>query len=258
MNTLQVRVEAYVAVVTLNHPPVNAQTPEMWSEIAATFDELGARDDVRVTILTGAGRVFSAGADIRRQQEAVSAAETWRRLRAAREATYAVLEHKRPVIVAINGAAAGLGVSLIACCDILLCSESASLSLPELNVGLLGGARHAMRILPHSALRHLFFTGRTLDAREMYRRGIVESCVPAEKLMATAMDIATNIAAKSPVAVRMAKETLGAIETMTLRDGYRLEQDKLVELAGTADSREAMAAFVEKRVATFNRSLDAV
>ena len=257
MQHLRIEVADRIAVVVLDNPPVNAQPPALWAELAQAFDELGERADVAVTILTGAGRVFSAGADLVSQATPEPEAAVWRRLRACREATYAILEHRHPVVGAVNGPAVGLGVSLLACCDMLVCADHASLSLPELSVGLVGGARHAMRILSPAAVRYLFFTGRRMDAQEMYRRGLVERCVPAAELMAAARDIAGAIAAQPPQALRIAKETFRAIESMTLRDGYRYEQDRLVELSRTEEAREALSAFVEKRAPVFRRASSA-
>lgn len=241
-----------VAVVTLDNPPVNAQPPALWAELAAVFDEISETAEIQAAILTGAGRMFSAGADIKEAPpDGERPGQVWGRLRGAREALNAIMECRKPVIAAINGPALGLGVSLIAVCDILLCSEAASIGLPEINVGLLGGARHAMRILPHSLVRRLFLTGGRADGRELYARGVVEACLPADELMPAAMAMAREIAAKSPVAVRMAKEALSTIEGMTIRDGYRFEQYRLVELSGTEDAQEAGQAFREKRAPRF-------
>jgi enoyl-CoA hydratase/carnithine racemase len=119
--------------------------------------------------------------------------------------------------------------------------------MPEIDVGLLGGQRHAMRLFSHSRVRTMALTGQRIFGPELYRTGVVESCVPVEELMDTAMDMARTLAAKSPIALRMAKGSLNAIEEMSLRDGYRFEQNLTGELGKTEDSREAMRAFLEKR-----------
>jgi enoyl-CoA hydratase/carnithine racemase len=125
------------------------------------------------------------------------------------------------------------------------------LGLPEINVGLLGGGRHAMRLFSHSKARRLMFTGQRLSGAELYRLGVVEECVPAEKLMETARALAAEIAGKSPIAMKLAKHALNAVEFMTLRDGYRFEQNMTAELSQYEDSKEAMRAFVEKRPPVF-------
>ena len=125
------------------------------------------------------------------------------------------------------------------------------LGLPEIDVGLLGGQRHAMRLFSHSRLRTMALTGQRIFGPELYRTGVVEACVAPEALMETAMDMARTLAAKSPIAMRMAKGSLNAIEEMSLRDGYRYEQNLTGELGKTEDSREAMLAFAEKRKPVF-------
>lgn len=216
------------------------------------FDRLSGRDDVRVAILTDQGKVFSAGADIKaRAGEVRQAGEGWQHSRRARECFNAIMECRKPVIAAINGPALGAGLAIAASCDILLCAENAVLGLPEIDVGLLGGGRHSMRLFGHSRTRRMMLTGYRVPGPELYRLGIVEACVPADKLPETAMAFAREIAAKSPIAVGLAKHALNTIEEMSLRDGYRFEQNMTAALGGTEDSREAMLAFAEKRQPVF-------
>ena len=161
------------------------------------------------------------------------------------------MECRKPVIAAINGAALGAGLAVAASCDILLASETAVLGLPEIDVGLLGGGRHSMRLFGHSRTRRMMFTGYRVPAEELYRLGIVEACLPQEKLMDAAMELAKEIAGKSPIAMGLAKHAINTIETMSLRDGYRFEQNMTTELSKYEDSKEAMMAFVEKRAPVF-------
>ncbi len=165
--------------------------------------------------------------------------------------SWSIVECKKPVIAAINGPALGAGLGLAASCDILLCSENATIGLPEVDVGLMGGGRHTMRLFGHSLTRRMMMTGYCVPGAELYRRGIVEACTSPEGLMPAALDMARLIASKSPVATRMAKYSAATIEFMTLRDGYRFEQNLTVELGKTEDSQEAMAAFAEKRTPNF-------
>ena len=151
------------------------------------------------------------------------------------------------MIAAINGAALGAGLALVASCDILIASEQAVLGLPEVTVGLMGGCRHAMRLFGHSTVRRMMFTGDRIAGPELYRLGVVEACVPADQLMPTAMEFARRIAQHSPLAVTTAKHSLNAIEEMSLRDGYRFEQDMTMQLGASEDSQEAKRAFLEKR-----------
>jgi enoyl-CoA hydratase len=241
----------YVAVVTMDNPPVNAQSMEMIHGLADAFDEISDRDDVRVAVLTGAGKCFSAGADLKNRPDVSAPGATWKRNRAVRESSYAIIECNKPVIAAVNGPALGGGLGLAASCDIIVASETAVFGLPEVDVGLMGGGKHASRILPHSMVRRMMLTGWRAPAAELYRRGVIEACLPAEELMPWVMDMARTIASKSPMATRLAKDSMRTIENMTLRDGYRYEQNNTNALSKTEDSKEAIAAFKEKRVPVF-------
>jgi enoyl-CoA hydratase/carnithine racemase len=245
-------VHDHIALVTMDRPPVNAVNAQFHEEMMRVFDTLSDREDVRVAILTGAGKVFCAGADIKaRLEREPQPGDFWQHSRRAREAFHSIVECRVPVIAAINGPALGAGLGIAASCDLLLASESAVLGLPEINVGLLGGGRHTMRLLPHSKARRMMFTGQRLSGAELYRLGVVEECVPADTLMDTARALAVEIAGKSPIAIRLAKHAMNTIEFMSLRDGYRFEQNMTGELSKHEDSREAMRAFVEKRPPVF-------
>lgn len=249
---IKCEVADHIAVVTMDAPPVNAQNRQFHEETMAVFDGLSDRDDVRVAVLTGAGKVFSAGADIKgRVGVERQPGDGWQHSRRARECFHSIMECRKPVIGAINGPALGAGLALAASCDILIASENGSLGLPEIDVGLLGGGRHAMRLFGHSLTRRMMLTGYRVPGSELYRLGIVEACVEPDKLMEAAMALAEEIASKSPVATRLAKHALNTIEEMSLRDGYRFEQNMTAELSNYEDSAEAMRAFVEKRAPVF-------
>lgn len=250
--TVRCQIDEHIAVVTMDRPPVNAQNAQFHQDMALVFDTLSDRDDVRAAILTGAGRCFSAGADIKdRAGKQRGPGEAWQHNRRARECFHAIMECQKPVIGALNGPALGAGLAVAASCDILVAADTAVLALPEINVGLLGGGRHAMRLFGHSRTRRMLLTGYRVDAAELYRLGVVEACVPGDTLMDAARDIALEIAARSPIAMRLAKQSLNAIEEMSLRDGYRYEQNMTVELSKSEDSREAMQAFIDKRQPVF-------
>jgi enoyl-CoA hydratase/carnithine racemase len=255
MGELRVEVSDYIAVVTMDNPPVNAVTPD-W-DFQGTFDELGDRDDVRVAILTGAGdRVFCAGADVRRAAANLDAGPPRPGTqssgsRTGRENFNSVLECAVPVIGAVNGPALGAGLALAASCDYLIASERAVFGLPEIDVGLLGGARHFMRLFGNQQTRRANFTAIRVDAQEAYRLGGVVRVVPTDQLMNAAMEEARIIAAKMPIGVKMAKAALNMIEDMDLRNGYRFEQTQTAILVKTEDAQEAKRAFAEKRPPVF-------
>lgn len=254
LKLIRVAIEDHVATVTMDHPPVNAQSRQFNEEMVLAFDRLSEMTEVRCVVLTGAGRIFSAGADIKARAAAATTqgpGDALAHLRRGRAAFNAVYECRKPVIAALNGPALGAGLALAASCDILVAAETASLGLPEVDVGLLGGGRHAMRLFGHSRTRRMMFTGYRVPGPELLRLGVVEACVPLDQLMSVALGMAREIAGKSPVATRLAKHALNAIEWMSLRDGYRFEQEMTAELGRYEDSREAMRAFVEKRAPVF-------
>jgi enoyl-CoA hydratase len=251
-NLIKTTIEDHIAVVTMDAPPVNAQSREFVEELISVFDELNETPTVRVIVLTGAGKVFSAGADIKsRGKVGAVPGDTYRHLRRAREIGFSIMESNKPVIAAVNGPALGAGMGLAICSDIILASDNAVFGLPEIDIGLMGGVRHTMRLFPHSLTRRMVLSGYRVPAEELYRRGIIEACVPREQLMDEAMKMARIIASKSPMALKLAKRAINTVETMGLKDGYRFEQNLTVEMTQHEDSKEAMAAFLEKRPAVF-------
>lgn len=252
MAMLRLDVANYIAIVTIDNPPVNAQPPELMAEVMQIFDSLSDRDDVRVAILTGTGKMFSAGADLKNRPGPDAPPGTmWGRMRMAREAMYSIMECRKPVIAAINGPAIGAGFGVASVCDILVASDNAYMSLPEIDVGLMGGVRHAMRLFPHSLMSRMVLTGYRVSGEELYRLGITIGCPALEDLMPFCMELAGEIASKSPLAVSMAKEALVTVGNLSIRDGYRFEQSNTVRLSKTEDAVEARTAVLEKRPPVF-------
>lgn len=250
--TLLLDIDQRIATVTLNRPPVNAQNAELRADITAVFDELSDRDDVSVVVLTGSGKVFSAGADIRERPNLGDTPGAYgRHNRLVRESYYAVVECSKPVIAAINGPAMGAGFGLVMAADIWVAAEEAYVSMPEINVGLAGGVTFLQKVFGRSRARRMFYTGMKVSAQELYRLGLVEACLPADQLMPYAMEIAREMAGKSPIALRLAKEAARMTELMPSRDAYRYEQGNTVALSKTEDSREAQRAFLEKRAPVY-------
>jgi len=252
LTQLRVDIADHVAVLTLDAPPVNALTRTLNDELTLALDRISELDDVRVVVLTGAGKVFCAGADLKGRAENIKGPGDFpAHSRRTRECFHAIRECAKPVICAINGAALGSGLAMAASSDILIASEKGSLGLPEVDVGLLGGCRHAMRLFGHSRLRRMMLTGMRVSGAELYRLGVVEACTSPEELMPQALELARTIASKSPVSTRLGKHTLNVIEDMSLRDGYRYEQDMTAMIGKSADAKEAQAAFREKRAPVF-------
>jgi enoyl-CoA hydratase len=247
----KVEVADHVATATLARPPVNAQNRRLREEIVAIFDALSDRTDVRAVVLTGGGKTFSAGADLKERPALGEVGAYPRHNRIVRESFNAVMECEKPVIAAINGAAIGAGGVLALCCDILIASEDAYIAMTEVDVGLAGGVAHVRRFFRESDARLLVYTARRIAGPELYRMGVVSACVPANALLETAYGIAREIAAKSPLAVRAAKRSFNVTENLPLQDGYRFEQSQTVALAGSEETKEAQRAFAEKRKPVF-------
>jgi len=249
---LKVAIDGHVATLTMDSPPVNALTRVLNDELTLALDRISETDAIRAVVLTGAGKHFCAGADLKGRAENIKApGDLLAHARRTRECFHAIRECAKPVIAAINGAALGSGLAMAASADILLASDKAVLGAPEVDVGLLGGGRHAMRLFGHSRLRRMLLTGYRVPGAELYRLGVVEACTAPEALLPAAMELAQTIAAKSPLSTRMIKHTLNVIEDLSLRDGYRYEQDMTAAIAKTEDAQEAQRAFREKRKPEF-------
>ena len=263
MDYVRIDIDERVATVTFDRPPVNALDAQAFREIGQAFRSLGEGTDAHVAIFTAPGtRVFCAGVDLpdsaRRQSRQLIEDDTIADALdpgiVPRECFFAVSDCAVPVIGAINGAAVGAGLALVASCDVIIASENARFALPEINAGVLGGGRHLQRMIGAYKTRKMFFTGEFVHASEFYRLGAVEAVVPADELMPTARALADEIATKSPLGLRLAKESLNRVEDLPLKDGYRLEQDYTQRISRFNDSAEARLAYLEKRPAKWTWS----
>ena len=241
----------HIAVVTLDRPPVNAVDHASLDELATAFSSLDDNREVRVAIFTAAGdRAFMAGLDLR--AVAPDADESPARFvtdpgLVAREPMWAITDCAVPVIGAINGPALGAGLAFAACCDILIASENATFGTTEINVGLLGASSHLSLLVGRYKAREMFFTGEVITAAELYRLGALRAVVARDELMPAARALAESLAAKSPIALRLAKESMNRVENLPLKDGYRTEQDYTARLQRYEDANEARQAYLEKR-----------
>jgi enoyl-CoA hydratase len=240
----------HVAEVVIDNPPVNALPVKGWFELAETIRSCGRDPEVRVVIISANPErsAFQAGVDIKE----LAADPTKQALvdvnRGCYEAFAAVYDCEVPVIAAVHGHCLGGGVGIAGNADIVVASDDATFGLPEVDRGALGVATHLARLVPYHKMRAMFLTGAVITAPELLAFGTVERVVPRAELLDAARELADVIAAKSPVVIRRAKESLNAIDPVDVKRSYRFEQGFTFEvnLLGT-DSDELRQAFVEKR-----------
>jgi len=241
-----------IAEVVMDNPPVNALSVAGWFELADIVRGLGEDTATRAVVLRAEGRGFNAGVDIKEMQ----ATEGFSALIGANRGCYAafaaVYECAVPVIAAVNGFCLGGGIGLVGNADIIVASDDATFGLPEVDRGALGAATHLSRLVPQHKMRAMVYTSATATAAELHHFGSVLKVVPLAELRPAALEVAREIATKSPTVIRAAKESLNGIDLWDVKKSYRFEQGFTFELnlSGVAD--EARDAFVEKRDADFD------
>lgn len=240
-------VEDNVAFVTFVRPPVNAVNQEMYREIRDFFGSIDEQaPGARVVVLTGDGDHFCGGNDLH-EFETLDPSNAPERMREVREAFFAISDCPLPVVGAVRGVALGTGLAIAASCDFVVAAEGAKLGLPELSVGVLGGARHLARLVPLPVLRWMFFTADPVGVERLAELGAVIAVVPPDRLLDEARTVARRVARHSSPALRHGKNALNAIESMELKLGYEYEQSLTCEFSDHPDSKEAVRAFFERR-----------
>lgn len=244
--------DAGLLEVRLARQPVNAVTVEMYTEIAALFGRPGRiAPKARVIILSGEGPHFCAGNDLDEFATMTPDNGTERMWR-VREAFFAIQDCPLPVIGATHGAVLGTGLAIAASCDFVVAARDSRFGLPELSVGVMGGARHLARLAPQPLVRRMFFCGEPLSAEQFAAAGgSVIVCDDRQSASNEARRLAARILSFSPTAVRLAKGILNRIETMDVKSGYTLEQEYTVKMSGHPDSKEALMSSREKRPAEY-------
>ena len=236
-----------VAEVVMDHPPVNALAVAGWFEVADIVRSLGEDPSVHALVLRAEGRGFNAGVDIKEMQ----ASEGHGALIAANKGCFAafaaIYDCAVPVVAAVNGYCLGGGIGMVGNADMIVASRDATFGLPEVDRGALGAATHLSRLVPQHKMRSMVYLSETATADELHAFGSVYAVVDQADLRATAMDVASRIAAKSPTVIRAAKESLNGIDLWDVKRSYRFEQGFTFELnlSGVAD--EHRDAFVAKR-----------
>jgi enoyl-CoA hydratase len=252
--TLEVEVLDAVAVITINRPEKrNALNAVVRAELLEALAELRLDADVRVVVLTGAGdRAFVAGADV--GEFAARTAEEQREVMSEGSVFEELASFPKPTIAMVNGYAFGGGCELALACDLRIAAHSAKLGQPEVKLGLIpgGGATQRLPRLvgPGQALR-LILTGEPVSAEEALRIGMVELIFDDGELRERTLELARGLANYSPVAMRLAKQAVGAAAGAPMGEGLREERDLFLEAFASRDGAEGVRAFVEKRPPVF-------
>jgi len=241
-----------VGLITLNRPKaLNALNAQVLDDVVAALDELERDDEIGAVVITGSDRAFAAGADIKEMQPKSymdmfmdDYFARWERL----------AQFRKPTIAAVGGYALGGGCELAMICDLLIAADTAKFGQPEIKLGVIpgiGGSQRLTRAIGKAKAMDLVLTGRNMDAEEAERAGLVSRIVPAAELLDTALEVAGTIASMSLPVAMIAKEAVNRSFETTLSEGLRFERRVFHSLFATADQKEGMAAFVDKRTAEF-------
>ena len=241
-----------VGLIRLARPAaLNALCDQLVAELGNQLSDFDANPDIGAIVITGSDKAFAAGADIKEMQSRSYPAVLHDDFIAPWET---VLKVKKPVIAAVAGFALGGGCELAMMCDMIVCADTAKFGQPEINLGVMpgaGGTQRFTRAVGKSKAMDMCLTGRMMDAAEAERSNLVARVFPADTMLDEALKIAAKIASQSRVASLLTKRSINAAFETTLTQGVATERGLFMSLFGTADQKEGMAAFVEKRKPTF-------
>ncbi|HSD83094.1 MAG TPA: enoyl-CoA hydratase-related protein [Anaerolineae bacterium] len=252
-------VEDRVAVLVIDHPPVNALNEQALVELGTAIDELNANPDVKAIVITGGGQLaFAAGADVGLFGQIIKE-QNFARGKAFLELgqnTYNKIEaSNKPVIAAINGVCLGGGLELAMACHMRICGDRVRLGQPEVNLGIIpgwGGTQRLQRIVGPSKATEMILTGDQITAQQAMQLRLVNMVVPGGEVMRQAKGLAAKIANKSAVSVSGALTAIRAGLDACLPDGLAAEREQLAKVVASADAAEGISAFLEKREAKFS------
>jgi enoyl-CoA hydratase len=253
-NVILLDVDNGVALVTINRPEaLNALNDEVLAGLEGTFLALGRDPAIRAVILTGAGKAFVAGADIKAMAE-FSPMEARAFAQRGQRVMQLIEDFPHPVIAAVNGFALGGGCELSMACDYRIGSTRAKVGQPEVNLGVtpgFGGTQRLARILGRSAAKYLLFTGETISAGRALEMRLFNEVVEPDALLPRCQELARIMAAKGPIAVSYCKAAVNVGADCSLSHGLSNEAELFAQTFATEDQKEGMRAFIEKREAHF-------
>jgi len=251
---VKVAVDAGLAVVTIDRPEaLNALNDETLAGLEGAFSALGTDRAIRAVILTGTGKAFAAGADIKAIAEFTPLDARAFSQRGQRVFNL-IEDFQHPVLAAVNGFALGGGCELAMACDLRIASDKAKAGQPEVNLGVIpgfGGTQRLARILGRSAAKYLLFTGEIIGAQRALELGLFNEVVAPEELMPRCLAIAAVIAGKAPIAVSHCKAAVNLGTETTLSHGLSHEAELFAQTFATEDQKEGMLAFINKREPRF-------
>jgi enoyl-CoA hydratase/carnithine racemase len=248
---LQVSVQDRVAILTVDHPPVNTIDTETFASINSAVEDALADDEVKVIVITGTGRSFLAGADVQEFQSIVGTPVLMEKIRGGQAVLNKIERSPKPVIAAINGRyCLGGGNELILACHIRIAEESVKFGQTEVKLGLIpgwGGSQRLARLVGLGRALEMILTGDHIRAKEAYRIGLVNKLVPAGEALNEALRLAKRMTALSSLALAKSLQAVYGGIDLALEDGLALEAALFAEMAETEDMREGLGAFLEKR-----------
>jgi enoyl-CoA hydratase len=250
--TIRTERRGQVGLVVLDRPKaLNALSSTVADELLAAVDAFEADDGVGCIVITGSERAFAAGADIR-EMAPLSHADVFRRNHLAQWDRLS--RCRKPLVAAVAGYALGGGCELAMTCDFIIAADNAKFGLPEVTLGTIpgmGGTQRLTRFVGKSKAMEMVLTGRFMDAAEAERAGLVSRIVPVAELLDEAVKAAERIASLSRPVIMMAKEAVNRAYETTLAEGVQFERRLFHATFATADQKEGMAAFVDKRAPAF-------
>ena len=255
---VKVEQDGSVAVITLDHPPVNALSAQLLQELETEYDALDRSDETRAIVIRGAGeKAFVAGADISEfpaLREAAAEAAEQGSARGIQKLAFRMEEGRTPTVAQIHGYCLGGGLELAMACDLRVAAEDAQLGQPEIKLGLIpggGGTQRLPRLVGHGRALLLNLTGDPISGRQAYEWGLVERCVARAELEDAAIELARTLSQRSPHAMSVIKELAATTRDLPLAEGMRREAQGFMRCLGSEDGAEGVAAFLEKRPPSF-------
>lgn len=254
MKFLKIQEENHVAYVSINRPPANALASELIEDVAAMLDLVEQNEDVRVIVLYGEGRFFSAGADIK-EFTTIKTSDDFSTLSKRGQEVFERIEcFSKPVIAAIHGAALGGGLELAMACHLRYVTETAKLGLPELQLGLVpgfAGSQRLTRYVGPAKAAEMMFTSDPITGEEAVKWGLANQDFPEEALLDSVKKIASKIAMKGPIALEAAIKLINYSKHEQFYQGVEEEAVQFGKVFSTEDAKEGIVAFIEKRMPIF-------